>query len=45
MICLFKALNVSCLNTLLLAEVFENFRNICIETYEFDPANFFQLAG
>ena len=28
-------------NTLLLADVFENFRNKCIEIYELDPAHFF----
>ena len=27
-------------DTLLLADVFENFRNICIEVYELDPAHF-----
>ena len=27
--------------TLLLADVFENFRNKCIEIYELDPAHFF----
>ena len=27
-------------NTLLLADVFENFRNMCLETYELDPAKF-----
>ena len=26
-------------DTLLLADVFENFRNICLEIYELDPAN------
>ena len=28
-------------NTLLLAEVFENFRNRCLKIYELDTANFF----
>ena len=27
-------------NTLLLADVFENFRNMCLEIYELDPAKF-----
>ena len=27
-------------NTLLLADVFENFRSNCIEIYELDPAHF-----
>ena len=27
-------------DTLLLAEIFENIRNMCIDIYEFDPANF-----
>ena len=30
-------------DTLLLADVFENFRNKCIEIYELDPAHFFYL--
>ena len=30
-------------DTLLLADVFENFQKMCLEIYEFDPANFFQL--
>ena len=28
-------------DTLLLADVFENFRNMCIPVYELDPAHFF----
>ena len=32
-------LYVQC-DTFLLADVFENFRNKCIEIYEFDPAHF-----
>ena len=30
---------------LLLADVFENFRNICIEIYELDPAHFLSAPG
>ena len=30
-------------DTLLLADVFENFRNKCIEIYELDPAHFYKL--
>ena len=30
-------------DTLLLADVFENFKNKCIELYELDPAHFYQL--
>ena len=30
-------------DTLLLADVFENFRKACIETYELDPAHFISL--
>ena len=30
-------------DTLLLANVFENFSNMCINVYELDPANFLQL--
>ena len=31
--------------TLLLADVFENFRNMCIKVYELDPAQFLSLTG
>ena len=32
-------------DTLLLADVFENFRNMCIEVYEPDPVHFLSLPG
>ena len=32
-------------DTLLLADVFENFRNICIKVYELDPAHFLSFPG
>ena len=32
-------------NTLLLADVFENFRNMCIKVYELDPTHFLSLPG
>ena len=32
-------------DTLLLADVFENFKKACIKTYEFDPAHFISLPG
>ena len=32
-------------DTLLLADVFENFRNICIKVYELGPAHFLSLPG
>ena len=31
--------------TLLLADVFENFRDMCIKEYELDPAHFLSLPG
>ena len=37
-------LYVQC-DTLLLADVFENFRNKCIEIYELDPAHFLSAPG
>ena len=32
-------------DTLLLADVFNNFREICIKDYELDPAHFLSLPG
>ena len=32
-------------DTVLLADVFENFRNKCLEVYELDPAHFLSLPG
>ena len=32
-------------NTLLLADVFDNFRNMCLEIYELDPAKYFSAPG
>ena len=32
-------------DTLLLADIFENFRNMCIKLYELDPAHFLSLPG
>ena len=32
-------------DTLLLADVFENFKNMCTEVYELDPAHFLSLPG
>ena len=32
-------------NTFLLADVFENFRNMCLEIYELDPAKFLSAPG
>ena len=32
-------------DTLLLADVFENFRNMCLKTYELDPAKYLSATG
>ena len=32
-------------NTLFLADVFENFRNMCLKIYELDPAKFLSAPG
>ena len=32
-------------DTLLLSDVFENFRNTCLKVYELDPAHFLSLPG
>ena len=32
-------------NTLLLADVFENFRNMCLKIYELDHAKLFSAPG
>ena len=32
-------------DTLLLADVFENFRNTCLKVYELDPVHFLSLPG
>ena len=32
-------------DTLLLADVFENFRHMCVKVYELDPAHFLSLPG
>ena len=33
------------IDTLLLANIFENFRNICLKIYELDPAKFLSAPG
>ena len=33
------------IDTLLLADVFETFRNMCLEIYEVDPAKFLSAIG
>ena len=33
------------IDTLLLADLFENFRNMCIKVYELDPAHFLSAPG
>ena len=33
------------IETLLLADVFENFQNMCLEMYEFDPVRFLTAPG
>ena len=32
-------------DTLLLPDVFENFRNMCLKTFELDPSKFISAAG
>ena len=32
-------------DTLLLADVFENFRNMCLDIYELDPLHFLSVPG
>ena len=32
-------------DTVLLADVFENFRNMCLEIYKLDPAKFISASG
>ena len=39
MICMFNQ------DTLLLADVFENFRNKCLEKYDLDPSYFYSIPG
>ena len=39
MICVFQS------DTLFSSDIFETFRNMCLKTYELDPANFFSASG
>ena len=32
-------------DTLLLADTFENFRNMCVEIYELDPSKYLSASG
>ena len=32
-------------DTLLLADTFENFRNMCVEIYELDPSKYLSVSG
>ena len=43
-LCNYHDLYAQC-DTLLLADVFENFRDKCIEIYELDPAHFLSSPG
>ena len=38
-------ININEADVLLLADVFENFRDICIENYELDPAYYYTAPG
>ena len=40
MICMFKAIHYC-----ELADAFENFRSMCLEVYELDPAHFISAPG
>ena len=43
--CLNKKFRRTSWHTLLLSDVFENFRNMCLEIYELDPARFLTAPG